>query len=107
MAVAFVDGSVIIGDGRILEHATVLVEDEKIVRVAQRGITLPRNVHKISLDGMTLLPGFIDAHVHICLDGSPDPITTMLNGDRSINRAKIGIVVNTHIVNTRSRLRCL
>jgi hypothetical protein len=26
MAIAFVDGAVIVGDGRVLEHATVLVE---------------------------------------------------------------------------------
>jgi imidazolonepropionase-like amidohydrolase len=30
------------------------------------------------LDGMTLLPGFIDSHVHICIDGSPDPVRTMM-----------------------------
>ncbi len=34
MTIAFVDGPVITGDGRILEHATVLVEDDKIVKVA-------------------------------------------------------------------------
>ncbi|MEJ2170245.1 MAG: hypothetical protein P8X90_32495 [Desulfobacterales bacterium] len=79
MTVAFIDGPVITGDGRILEHATVLVEGEKIVKVAQNGLTIPQNAEKIPLDGMTLLPGFIDAHIHICIDGSPDPITTLLN----------------------------
>jgi hypothetical protein len=34
MAIAFVDGPVIVGDGRVLEHVTVLVEGEKIVKIA-------------------------------------------------------------------------
>jgi imidazolonepropionase-like amidohydrolase len=88
MAVAFIDGPVITGDGRILEHATVLVEAEKIVRVAKSGITIPQNVKKIPLDGLTLLPGFIDAHIHICIDGSSDPITTLLNESQTATTLK-------------------
>jgi len=88
MTVAFIDGQVIAGDGRILEHATVLVEGKKIIRVAEGGITLPQNAKKIPLDGLTLLPGFIDAHVHICLDGSPDPITTLLNESQTLTTLK-------------------
>ncbi len=78
MTIAFVDGPVITGDGRMLEHATVLVEDDKIVKVAKQDITIPQGAQKIPLDGMTLLPGFIDSHIHICLDGSPDPVSTMM-----------------------------
>ncbi len=78
MTTAFVDGPVITGDGRILEHATVLVEDDKIVRVADGDINIPPKATKIPLDGMTLLPGFIDSHIHFCIDGSPDPINTAL-----------------------------
>jgi len=88
MTVAFIDGPVITGDGRILEHATVLVEGERIVKVAHGGIKVPQNAQKIPLDGMTLLPGFIDAHIHICIDGSPDPITTLLNESRTATTLK-------------------
>jgi len=88
MTIAFVDGPVITGDGRILEHATVLVEDEKIVKVAQGGLTIPQNAQKIPLAGMTLLPGFIDAHIHICIDGSPDPINTLLNESQTATTLK-------------------
>ena len=88
MAVAFIDGPVITGDGRILEHATVLVEDKRIVKVAQGGVTMPQNAQKIPLNGMTLLPGFIDAHIHICIDGSPDPITTLLNESQTATTLK-------------------
>jgi len=79
MTIAFVDGPVITGDGRILEHATVLVENNKIVKVAEGNLSIPQNAKKIPIDGMTLLPGFIDSHIHICIDGSPDPVSKLLN----------------------------
>ena len=79
MTIAFVDGPVIVGDGRILEHATVIVENDRIVKIANSDTPIPRKARKIPIVGMTLLPGFIDSHVHICVDGSPDPITSALN----------------------------
>ena len=39
MTLVIKDGPAFVGDGRILEHATVLVENDKIVKVS-----LPRNV---------------------------------------------------------------
>jgi imidazolonepropionase-like amidohydrolase len=78
MTIAFVDGPVITGDGRILEHATVLVENDKIVKVAEGDVSIPQNAKKIPIDGMTLLPGFIDSNNHNCIDVSPDPVSTMM-----------------------------
>jgi imidazolonepropionase-like amidohydrolase len=78
MTIAFLDGPVFVGDGRILEHATVLVEGERIVKVEEGNVAIPNDAHKIPLDGRTLLPGFIDCHVHLCLDGSPDPVSASL-----------------------------
>lgn len=88
MKIAFIDGRVIVGDGRILEHATVLVEDEKIVEIAQTSMNIPKDSQKIPLDGQTLLPGFIDAHIHICMDGSPDPVATSLSESPTITTLK-------------------
>jgi len=78
MTIAFLDGPVFVGDGRILEHATVLVEGERIVKVQEGNVAIPNDAHKIPLDGRTLLPGFIDCHVHLCLDASPDPMSAGL-----------------------------
>jgi imidazolonepropionase-like amidohydrolase len=78
MTIAFLDGPVFVGDGRILEHATVLVEGERIVKVEEGNVAIPNDAYKIPLDGRTLLPGFIDCHVHLCLDGSPDPVSASL-----------------------------
>lgn len=76
MAIAFVDGPVFVGDGRVFEQATVLVEGEKIVKVAEGNVNLPKDAQKIPLEGKMLLPGFIDSHVHMCFDCSPDPMAS-------------------------------
>ncbi|MEP5570050.1 MAG: amidohydrolase family protein [Halioglobus sp.] len=51
--------------GRILENPVVLVEDDKIVDINPK--TLPDDATNIDLPGMTLLPGFMDAHVHLAI----------------------------------------
>ena len=88
MTIAFLDGRVIVGDGRILEHATVLVEDGKILKIAPNSMTIPKDTQKIPVDGQTLLPGFIDCHTHICMDGSPDPMAVCLSESPVITTLK-------------------
>ncbi|UCH21503.1 MAG: amidohydrolase family protein [Deltaproteobacteria bacterium] len=88
MTTAFVDGSVIIGDGRVLEHATVIVEGEKIVKVAKGNVNIPEDAQKIAMDGQVLLPGFIDSHVHLCMDSSPDPMTSALSESQTMTALK-------------------
>ncbi|WP_283139240.1 metal-dependent hydrolase family protein [Rhizohabitans arisaemae] len=53
------------GTGRPPERADVVVEGDRIVQV---GSGLDGDVH-VDLSGMTLLPGFIDCHVHVTVDG--------------------------------------
>lgn len=88
MAIAFVDGPVIVGNGRILEHATVLVEGEKIVKVAEGNINIPKDAQKIPMDGQILLPGFIDSHIHIGFDCSPEPMTSALAESQTMTALK-------------------
>ena len=78
MKIAFVGGPVIVGDGRILETATVLVDDAHIVSVETGDKPVPSDARVVTLSGRTLLPGFIDCHVHVCLDASPDPISASM-----------------------------
>lgn len=74
MTTIFTGGPAFIGDGTILDHATVIVEGEKIVKVASQEVELPRDAEIIDLKGKMLLPGFVDCHIHIMIDGSPDPL---------------------------------
>ena len=64
MKYLFRGGTVVSGRGT--RRADVLVEDEKILRVA-RSITAPEAA-VIDVEGQLLLPGFIDAHTHFDLD---------------------------------------
>ncbi len=77
MEILFVDGRVVVGNGCVMERANVLIEGERIVRVWQGEGSFPDGVPKVKIQGYTLLPGLIDAHVHLCLDGSPDPMEVL------------------------------
>ena len=53
-------------DANPVEHATVVVEGERITAVgASDAVTIPRGARVLAADGMTLLPGLIDCHVHL------------------------------------------
>ena len=62
----FDDVSVFVGDADVLElHRRVLVEGDRIVEVDEARERCPDGYTVIDGDGRTLLPGYIDAHVHL------------------------------------------
>lgn len=88
MAIAFLNGNVFVGDGEILVKGSVLIDGDRIVKVTnQDDITIQDN-EKINIQGYTLFPGFIDCHVHFCLDGGVDPVSSLLKEDRYITAFK-------------------
>jgi imidazolonepropionase-like amidohydrolase len=64
-----------------VERGGVLVRGGRIIEVYRGDLpaasALPQGTEVVALDGCTLLPGLIDAHVHLCLpgDGTPFPET--------------------------------
>jgi imidazolonepropionase-like amidohydrolase len=64
---SFVIQDVRVFDGeRVAEHKSVLIEDGKIVRVGvSGGLTVRPGTEIIDGRGRTLMPGMIDAHVHL------------------------------------------
>lgn len=50
--------------GQLSRNGVVVVQGEKILAVGS-GVNIPSNARVIDLGDATLLPGFIDAHVHI------------------------------------------
>ena len=63
---AFVITDVRVFDGqRVSEHRNVLVENGRISRIGGPELTFPPTTDVVDGRGRTLLPGFIDAHVHV------------------------------------------
>jgi imidazolonepropionase-like amidohydrolase len=66
---------VIDGTGRTIERATVIVRGTTIAAVgSDRDLSIPHGATKINGRGLTLLPGLIDCHVHLCLGAEPDVV---------------------------------
>lgn len=61
------NGRVIVGDGTVLERGTVVVAGERILAVTAEPVGAP-DARRIDASGKTVLPGLIDAHVHLLVD---------------------------------------
>jgi len=65
-------GMVDVQQGRLIEKATVVVRGGRIVAAGPAvEVTVPADASVIDLPSTTLLPGLIDAHVHLVLGGQP------------------------------------
>jgi imidazolonepropionase-like amidohydrolase len=66
------------GNGQAIEHATVIVRDCNIYAAGPcRTVAIPRGTTRIDGRGLTLLPGLIDCHVHLCLGAEPDVVNAI------------------------------
>ena len=61
---------IIVGNGQVIERGSVVVRNGRISSVAA-GAANPQGAPTLDARGMTVMPGFIDAHRHI-ISGSPD-----------------------------------
>ena len=69
------DAKIIDGRGDIRVRGFVVIEKNQIVEVGKGPGPSKKTGHEvIDLDGRCLLPGMIDCHVHLCIDGSADPM---------------------------------
>jgi imidazolonepropionase-like amidohydrolase len=55
-----------------VEDGVVVIQDENIASVG-RGADLPPEADVVDLGDVTLLPGLIDAHVHLVWNASAEP----------------------------------
>jgi imidazolonepropionase-like amidohydrolase len=76
---ALVGGKLIDGTGATpVEGAVVVIEGDRISTVGTaNSTTIPPGAEVIDVTGKTVMPGLINCHTHLCLDGSPDPITAL------------------------------
>jgi imidazolonepropionase-like amidohydrolase len=65
-----------IGSGKIIAPGEVLVQDERIVEVGA-SVNHPQGAEVIDLGDTTLLPGLIDAHIHLFLHPGAEDLQTV------------------------------
>lgn len=64
----------------LVNDAVVLMDDGRIVGI-QSGAPAPEGVELVDLGDVTLLPGLIDAHVHLAFDAGPDAVGRLMGCD--------------------------
>ena len=71
---ALVGGTLIDGYGSApIRNSVVIIEGERIKAVGQVGtLAIPRGAEVISTEGMSVLPGLWDMHVHLMINGHSD-----------------------------------
>jgi imidazolonepropionase-like amidohydrolase len=75
MTIAIHHVRLIDGTGAVLDHATLLVRSTKILAVGpSKEVRIPKGTVRIDGRGLTIIPGLIDCHVHLCLGGEPDVV---------------------------------
>jgi imidazolonepropionase-like amidohydrolase len=58
----------------LLARPSVAIADGVIVAVHGPAGPVPAGASVVDLPGLTLMPGLVDAHLHLCFDASDDPV---------------------------------
>jgi imidazolonepropionase-like amidohydrolase len=72
--IALVGGTLIDGNGtKPIRNSVILIDGDRITAVGQVGtLTVPSDAQVISTEGMSVLPGLWDMHVHLMISGHSD-----------------------------------
>ena len=63
---AFEGGRVLVGDGGVIENATILVDGDRLLAVGPSdAVEVPAGAARVDLTGRTVMPAIIDTHVHL------------------------------------------
>jgi imidazolonepropionase-like amidohydrolase len=65
---AYEGARLIVGDGRVIESGTLVVDGAKIALVGPTAASLPAGATRVNLSGKTVMPMLIDTHVHLSLE---------------------------------------
>lgn len=78
MTIAIHQVCLINGTGDLHDNATVLVRGTKILAAGPSNeVRIPKGAVRIDGRGLSMIPGLIDCHVHLCLGGEPDVVGTL------------------------------
>jgi imidazolonepropionase-like amidohydrolase len=63
---AFEGGRIIVGDGRVIDNCTIVVEGSKITQAGPAAeVKVPVGANRVNLSGKTVMPDIIDTHTHL------------------------------------------
>ncbi|HEX6175035.1 MAG TPA: amidohydrolase family protein [Candidatus Binatia bacterium] len=63
---AYERARLIVGDGRVIENATLVVQDAKLAQVGRAAdVRVPAGARRVDLAGKTVMPMIVDTHVHL------------------------------------------
>ena len=63
---AFEGARLIVGNGRVIENATLVVEGAKIAQVGGKAdVRVPNGARRVDLAGKTVMPMIVDTHTHL------------------------------------------
>lgn len=78
MAVVLGNAFIIDGKGDAVNRGFIVINGNRIEQVGKgQGLPGGKGDEVVDLDGRTVLPGMIDCHVHVCIDGSADPLQSV------------------------------
>ena len=65
-AIVFEGARVLVGDGGVIENATFVVDDDRLVSIGSGSeVAVPAGATRVDLSGRTVMPAIIDTHVHL------------------------------------------
>jgi len=86
------DGYVDVATGETVQYISVLVEDNKIIKIGTQGqVRADKDAEVINLSGKTLVPGLMDMHVHLTGDAEDNFLASKGN---SVPRQTVKAVKN-------------
>jgi imidazolonepropionase-like amidohydrolase len=78
MAVILRDARIIDGRGNVQARGFITIENNRIAEVGKGPGPAKKNGYEVmDIEGRCVLPGMIDCHVHLCIDGSADPMQSL------------------------------
>jgi imidazolonepropionase-like amidohydrolase len=68
-------------EGDSPSNKTIVIDSPIIKHIfpQDKTVDLPGDAERIDASSKFILPGLIDCHTHICFDGSPDPVSSILH----------------------------
>ncbi|MFP4446509.1 MAG: amidohydrolase family protein [Desulfosudaceae bacterium] len=83
MTVALLGGTLFDGNDRHIENAAVVFDKDRIQAVGRREeVPIPEDARRFDLSGKFIMPGLIDAHIHLDMHGMGDTYHESLVEDK-------------------------